>query len=116
MFIILLRNTVNGFDHNKCVSLSNQKGRTNIPLLIYTLMNRFFYQKHRFLSANYNYFHNILRDILMFYQIFFLPQVKQDTIITYEYGLCELPHELLNDLRLRILGNWELSGKFLNLI
>ena len=41
----------------------------------------------------------------MFYQIFLLPQVKQCVIITYKHGVYELPHELLNDLRLRILGN-----------
>ena len=33
MFIILLSNTVNGFNHNKCVSLSNQKGRTQHTII-----------------------------------------------------------------------------------
>ena len=47
----------------------------------------------------------ILLDFLMFYQIFFSPQVKQCTIITYKHGMCEILYELLNDLRLRILGN-----------
>ena len=37
----------------------------------------------------------------MFYQIFLSPQVKQWAIITYKHGIYELPHELLNDLRLR---------------
>ena len=37
-------------------------------------------------------------------------------IITYKHGIYELPHELPNDLRLRILGNSELSGKCLNFI
>ena len=44
----------------------------------------------------------------MFYQIFFSPQVKQCAIITYKYGIYELPHELQNDIRLkdlRKLGN-----------
>ena len=36
------------------------------------------------------------------------------TYITYKHGIYELPHELSNDLRLRILGNQEISGKFLN--
>ena len=27
-----------------------------------------------------------------------------------------MPHELLKDLRLRILGNWEILGNFLNYI
>ena len=50
----------------------------------------------------------------MLYQIFFLPQVKQYVIITYKHGIYELPHELPNDLRPRILGNQEISGKSLN--
>ena len=41
----------------------------------------------------------------MFYQIFFSPKVKQREIITYKHGICELPHELPNYLRLGILGN-----------
>ena len=41
----------------------------------------------------------------MIYEIFLLPQVKGCVIITYKHGIYELPHELLNDLRLRILGN-----------
>ena len=35
----------------------------------------------------------------MFYQIFFSPQVKRCAIITYQYGMYELTHELPNDLR-----------------
>ena len=41
----------------------------------------------------------------MFHEIFFSPQVKRCAIITYKHGIYELPHELPNDLRLRILGN-----------
>ena len=41
----------------------------------------------------------------MFYQIFHSPVVKPWVIITYKDGIYELPHELLNNLRLRILGN-----------
>ena len=44
-------------------------------------------------------------DFSMFYQIFLSAQVKRWTIITYKHGIYELPHELPNDLRLRILGN-----------
>ena len=47
----------------------------------------------------------------MFYKIFLSPQVKRCTIITYKHGIYELPHELPNDLRLRVLGNKEISGK-----
>ena len=37
--------------------------------------------------------------------IFVSPQVKQCATITYKRGIYELPHELPNGLRLRILGN-----------
>ena len=40
---------------------------------------------------------------------------KHVMIITYKHGIYELFHELPNDLRLRTLGNWEVSGKRLNL-
>ena len=46
-------------------------------------------------------FHIDLR-LLMFYQIFFSERVKQCGISTYKYGVYELPHELPNELRLRI--------------
>ena len=39
------------------------------------------------------------------YQIFFSPQVKQSVIISNKHGIYEFPHELPNNLRLRILGN-----------
>ena len=58
----------------------------------------------------------IFWDFSMFYQIFLLPQVKRCAIITYKHGIYELPHELPNDLRLRILGNYEISGNSLNFI
>ena len=41
----------------------------------------------------------------MFYQIFLSPQVKRCATITYKQGVHELPHELLNDLKFRMLGN-----------
>ena len=47
----------------------------------------------------------IFWDFLMFYQIFFSPQIKWWAIITYKHGIFELPHELLDDVRLRILEN-----------
>ena len=50
----------------------------------------------------------------MFYQIKFLSQVKRCAIITYKHGIYKLPHELPNYLRLRILGNWKMSGKSKN--
>ena len=53
-------------------------------------------------------------DFLMFYQFFFSPQVKRSVIITNKHGIYELPLELPYDLRLRILGNYEISGKSKN--
>ena len=33
------------------------------------------------------------------------PQMKRSVIISNKHGICELPHELPNDLTLTILGN-----------
>ena len=52
----------------------------------------------------------------MFCQIFLLLQEKRCAIITYKRGIYEFPHELLNDLRLKILGNDEILRKYLNLM
>ena len=52
----------------------------------------------------------------MFSQIFLSPQVKRGTIITYKHAIHELPNELPNNLRLRILGNQEISEKCLSSI
>ena len=41
----------------------------------------------------------------MFNQIFLSAQMKRCTIITYKDGVYELPHELPNGLKVRILGN-----------
>ena len=51
----------------------------------------------------YNRGHNILRifDVSPYSNF----QVKRSAIIRNKYGICELPEELPNDLRLRILGN-----------
>ena len=48
----------------------------------------------------------------MFYQVFLSPQVKRSAIISNKQGVYEFP----NDLRLRILGNKENSGKSQNLL
>ena len=52
----------------------------------------------------------------MFEQIFLSPQGKRSLIISNKYGIYKLPHQLLNDLTLRILGNYEKSGKSQNFI
>ena len=57
----------------------------------------------------------ILWDFLMIYQIF-LSQVKQNVISINKQGVYELPHELLNNLRFKILGNMEKSGKSGNML
>ena len=51
-----------------------------------------------------NHFHNSLR-LFDVSENFHSPEVKRWAIITYKHGIYELPHELPNDLRLRILGN-----------
>ena len=58
----------------------------------------------------------ILWDFLIFYQIFLSLQVKQSAIISIKQGVYELPHELPNDLRLRISENKENSGESPNLL
>ena len=45
----------------------------------------------------------IFWDILMFYQNSLSIQVKRNAIISNKHGINELPHELLDDLRLWIL-------------
>ena len=50
----------------------------------------------------------------MFYHIFLSPQVKRCAIITYKHGICYLLNELPNDLRLKILRKYEISGNCLN--
>ena len=54
--------------------------------------------------GTFNHFHNILR-LFDGLPNFLSPQVKRCTIITYKHGVYEFPHELPNDLRLRILRN-----------
>ena len=58
----------------------------------------------------------IFCDFLMFYQIFLSPQVKRSAIISNIHGIYELPHELPNELTLRILRHWKRSGKSQNFI
>ena len=50
------------------------------------------------------------------YPIFFSPQVKRIAIISNKQGVYELPHELPNDLRFRILRNKEKAWKSQNVI
>ena len=63
-------------------------------------------------SMIYKIIFTIFWDFLMFYQIFPSLQAKRCSIITYEHDTYELP----NDLKLRTLGNEEISEKCLNFI
>ena len=44
-------------------------------------------------------------DFLMFYQILLSSQVKRSAVISNKHGIWELPYELPNNLKRRILGN-----------
>ena len=52
-------------------------------------------------TAIYNHDHNILR-LLIFHQILLSQQVKRSLIISNKHGIYEVPHEMLNGLRLWI--------------
>ena len=52
------------------------------------------------------------RENLMFYQIFLSPQVKRRAIVSRKHCIYNLSHELPSELGLRILRNYEKSGKF----
>ena len=47
----------------------------------------------------------IFEEFLILYQNFFSLQVKQSVIMSNKHGIYDLPQELPNDLKLRILGN-----------
>ena len=47
----------------------------------------------------------IFLDFLILYKIFFSPQMIQSVVISDKHGIYELPRELRNNLRPRILGN-----------
>ena len=54
---------------------------------------------------SYNHGHDILR-LFDTSPNFFSLRVKGRMHISNKHGIYELPYELSNDLRLRILGNW----------
>ena len=58
----------------------------------------------------------IFWDFLIFDQIFLSPQVKRTASISNKHAIYELPHKLPNDLRLGIVGNYDISGKSQNFI
>ena len=83
-----------------------QKNVKQESRLFYSTLWIWFYLRFFDMLMNYNQFHNVLR-LSISYQIFLSRQVKLWAIITYKHGIYKLPHELPNDLRLRILGNWK---------
>ena len=58
----------------------------------------------------------IIWDFLTVEQTFLSPQMKRSMIISNKHGIYMLPHDLKKDLRMRILGNQEISGKSQNFI
>ena len=69
--------------------------------------------KHLTVSSgvpSYNSSHNIWR---LFYVSpnLISPQVEKSLIISNDYGTYELPHKFPNELRLRTLGNQEISSQ-----
>ena len=58
----------------------------------------------------------IFWEFLLLDQIFFSSQVQWSVIINNKHGIYELPDELLKDIRLRILENYERSRKSKNFI
>ena len=52
----------------------------------------------------------------IFYQIFLSPQVKSCVVFPDKHNMYELHCKLPNDLRLRILEKYEISGKCLDFI
>ena len=62
--------------------------------------------------------HSDIQSIIVcnFLTFFLSPQEKRWAIITYKHGIYELPHELPNDWRFRILGNWKIPGQCLKSI
>ena len=51
----------------------------------------------------------IFGEVLILYQIFFSPQVKQSVIISNKHGTYELPHELPKEFRLTKLNQENLK-------
>ena len=66
------------------------------------------------MSLNYRstIFLIIFRNFAKFQHRLDSPQVEQDLISCMKILVHELPHELLNDLRLRIFGNQKILGKY----
>ena len=79
---------------------------TNLSAVVFQLTSRTFQYVSLILkeSFTYNHFHNISRlfDVL---PNFLFPANETMASITYKHSIYDLPHELQNDLRLRILGN-----------
>ena len=89
-----------GFTYSACGPFTKSKER--IQNFKETGYSRYVYQNK--LQSWSKYFETFL----VFCQIFLSPQVKRIAIIKNKHGMYELPHELPNDLTLRVLGNSEI--------
>ena len=58
----------------------------------------------------------IFWDFLIFWQFFFSAQVKRSVVISNKRVIYEIPDKLQSELRLRILGKFEISRKYQKLI
>ena len=58
----------------------------------------------------------IIWDFLILFQVFYSLQVKGSMIISNKHGTYMLPHELQNDLKIRILEKYERSRTSLDFI
>ena len=91
-------------------------GRRMYIFALLPLMDAVFSEERqlmKWVGIFHNHFHNILR-LSNVLPNFALTTVKGCAIIIYKHSIYDLSHKLPNDLRLRILGNWEISGKCLN--
>ena len=58
-----------------------------------------------FSSKLWGYSFKYLQSFLIYYQVYPSPHVKRSGITGNKDGIYKLPHELSNNLRLRILGD-----------
>ena len=70
-------------------------------------------------KKTYNHGQNIqenLQSWSKYSEIFLVLQLKRNVIVSNEHGICKLPKELPNDLKLRKLRNLENPGESQNLL
>ena len=105
--IELIRQAIDGFNWQKAFSYKNVKEKVDtFNKTILNVLSNFI--PHETIICDDRDPPSIIFIIfwvfLMFYQIFFLPQVTRCAIITYKHGTYEFLHELPNDRRWEGLG------------